>query len=365
MLFAMGFHNPPCLAQPVEVVTGNLLLLRAQSSDSTEEAAQYSSPTFTRVRISQFHMGMMMHVTLWATNEQHGRDAARACFARIKEVNRIMSDYEPDSELSAFCRQAGQGPVSLSKELFHVLKNARRLAELTDGKYDPTIGPLTRLWRTAREQRKLPSTIDINEARSLVDYRKLRLDVAARTGELMREGMQLDLGSIAKGYAADEAIRVLREHGVSRAAFEAGGDTVLSDPPPGAVGWPVELPGTTANEKLSLSNCAVSVSGSTAQFINHQGRIISHIIEPTTGWGTSTEQTCVVVASDGITADPLATIASLMPPASFEVFLSENFPQVHYGRFKNSQISLLGKARIAPPLSTTTPSRDANAKASR
>jgi len=155
----------------------------------------------------------------------------------------------------------------------------------------------------------LPSQQEIDEARSRVGWRLMKLDAKERTVELLRPGMQLDLGGIGKGYAGDEAIRTLHERGVRSALFEAGGDIVLSDAPPGKRGWTIERPG---GQKIELANAAISTSGDTAQYIDIAGRRYSHVVDPKTGLGLSEHFIATVIARRGITTDALSTGATII-----------------------------------------------------
>ncbi len=303
------------------------------------------SAPLQRVRVSQFHMGMMVHLTLWAPTVEEGQQAAAAAFERIGQIDQIMSDYEPASELSRLCRQSGQGPVPVSDELFEVLAAAYRFAELTDGRYDPTVGPLTRLWRKARQTKIPPSRSAIDAALEQVGYQEIVLNADAQTVELTHPDMWLDLGSIAKGYAGDQAIRILKEHDIPIAAYEAGGDKVFGDAPPGKKGWPV-----IANPKLPpIANCAVSISGDSAQFMQYDGRRMGHVIDPRTGSGFLTRTTCTVIAQRGVDSDPLATIGVTMPPMLYRMLLKQHFPTVDARVVESSDSDRPDDPRIPPP----------------
>ncbi|WP_197530932.1 FAD:protein FMN transferase [Bythopirellula polymerisocia] len=322
---------------------GNSAIAAVQGSTDAGEESQ-----LVRVRVSQFHMGMMVHLTLWAPSVEEGQLAAAAAFDRIRQINQMMSDFEPGSELSRLSGHAGMGSVAVSPELFEVLQFARRLAELTDGLYDPTLGPVVRLWRKARESGQPPHATLLEKTRQLVDYQALLLDSNQQTAELMRPGMQLDLGSIAKGYAGDAALRILREQGIRSAAFEAGGDKVFGDPPPGEKGWMVETPQPEA-KPMQLANCAVSISGDTAQFIQMNGRHISHVIDPNTGLGVSSRRMCITVAPRGLLSDPLATIGTILPQATYHALLKEHFPEVRSTIFPGTGDNFIEKPRIPSP----------------
>jgi thiamine biosynthesis lipoprotein len=182
-----------------------------------------------------------------------------------------------------------------------------------------TIGPVVRLWRRARRLRQLPDATRLAQARALVGYRKVILDPDNRTVRLVLTGMQLDLGGIAKGYAADEAMAVLRSHGVTSALVAAAGDIVVSNAPPGKAAWtigiaPLEGADQPPDQYLELENSAVSTSGDAEQFVEIDGTRYSHIIDPKTGVGLTGHSHVTVVAGDGITADSMATAVSVLGP---------------------------------------------------
>src|SRR5262249_17738235 len=155
-------------------------------------------------------------------------------------------------------------------DLFRVLQRAQEVAQRSGGAFDVTVGPLVALWRQARKTAVLPDPAALERARRLVGWKKLRLDERARTAQLTVRGMQLDLGGIAKGYADDEAQRVLKQHGITRALVELGGDIVVSGPPPGTEGWTIRVPNAGdedgpagAPRALRFADRAISTSGDT------------------------------------------------------------------------------------------------------
>jgi thiamine biosynthesis lipoprotein len=155
----------------------------------------------------------------------------------------------------------------------------------------------------------LPDAAVLDSARALVGWRLVVLDSAARTASLARPGMRLDPGGIAKGYAADEALAAMRAEGVERALVVFGGEIVAGAPPPGAHGWIVELPG---GDSLELAEAAIASSGDAEQFVVIGGRRYSHVVDPRTGLGLSGGAGATVMARDGLTADALATAASVV-----------------------------------------------------
>ncbi len=281
-----------------------------------------------RFEYRQVHMGLQVRILLYAPNENAAFDAAKAAFSEISRLDAVMSDYRPDSELMKLVQRADREPVRVSRDLFNVLNQAQTLAEQSDGAFDVTIGPLVRLWRTARRDERLPDPARIDSARALVGWRGLVLDSAAQTVRLNRPGIQIDLGGIAKGYAVDRAFASLRARGVTRALIEFGGDYRLGDPPPGTDGWDVEIAhADSAHRFMRLQNVAVASSGDTEQYVEVDGVRYSHVVDPRTGIGLTTRIAATVIAPVGITADALATALTVTTPEQRGKLL-ENYPAV-------------------------------------
>ena len=208
-------------------------------------------------------------------------------------------------------------PVPISPDLFYVLERSQELAKKTDGAFDVTVGPLTKLWRLSRRTQRLPSPEQLVQARELVGYDKLVLDPKHRTARLLKAGMQLDLGGIAKGYAADQALLALKKQGIDRALVAAGGDVAVSEPPPGETGWKVgiqPLDGKPASRHIMLKNAAVSTAGDLEQFAVIDGQRYSHILDPKTGLGLVGRISVTVIAPSGTLADGHDTAACVLGP---------------------------------------------------
>jgi thiamine biosynthesis lipoprotein len=271
-----------------------------------------------RFQYSQLHMGVEVRLVVYAEDEAKSAAACSAAFQRIAALEDIMSDYRKTSELMRMCAHAGGPPVAVSKDLFIVLERAQQLARRTEGAFDVTVGPYVALWRQARRTSTLPSPEELRRAGAAVGWRKLRLDPRRRRVQLLAPGMRLDLGGIAKGYAGDEVIATLRRHGITRALVEAGGDIVVSRPPPGQKGWRVDLPTSrqprSQPRTLTLAHAAISTSGDTEQFVEIDGRRYSHVVDPRTGLGLTHRLMATVVARDGITADSLSTAVTVLGP---------------------------------------------------
>src|SRR5207253_860769 len=171
-------------------------------------AASCAAPHATgpnRFEFTEPQMGVPFRIVLYAPDKPTADQAARAAFGRITQLNDILSDYDTDSELSRLSQTAGSvRAVQVSADLWFVLKRAQELAQRTGGAFDVTVGPVVSLWRKARREKKLPDSVKLAEALQVVGYQKLRLDSSHHTVQLLAPGMRLDLGAIAKGYAADK-----------------------------------------------------------------------------------------------------------------------------------------------------------------
>ena len=261
-------------------------------------------------------MGVEFKISLYAGNQVIANQAARKAFDRIEELNGKLSDYDPKSELRKFCQTAGSHrKIPLSHDLFFVLEQSTLLSRKSRGAFDVTVGPIVKLWRRARRRKNLPSTEKLKQARKLVDYRFLKLDRKTQSAELLKKKMLLDLGGIAKGYAADEALEVLQNLGIARALIDASGDIVIGLPPPGKKGWKIALPlpGSPKTHRiLFLKNVAVATSGDAFQFVEIEGKRYSHIVDPKTGMGLTHRIQVSVIAKNGQIADSLASALSVL-----------------------------------------------------
>ena len=291
------------------------------SAHPTTPAARPGDGDLSRFEFESKHMGTTFRVVLYAADRETAEKAKAAAFARVAELDGIMSDYKKDSELMRLCRafakEVGE-PVPVGADLFFVLSKAEELSKASDGAFDVTVGPVVQLWRLARRTQQLPDPKELAEALAKVGYRKVRLDPVKRTVRLLTPGMQLDLGGIAKGYAADEALKVLREKfGITRALVAAAGDITCGDPPPGKDGWAVDIAPIATGQKpraLRLANAAVSTSGDLEQFVEIGGVRYSHIVDPRTGLGVTGRRSVSVIAKRGITADSMTKAVMLLPP---------------------------------------------------
>ena len=273
-----------------------------------------------RFQFAEPHLGTIVEITLYASEETVANDAAKAAFGRIKELDQIFSDYKTDSETMRLCETAGSGrTVKVSPELFRVLRQSLEISEKSNGAFDVTVGPLVQIWRRARKLKILPKDDEINDAKASVGWKFVKLDEATQSVELTRAGMRLDFGGIAKGFIAQNVSQLLRDKGHGQTLVVVAGDIVAGDAPPDTAGWkvgvaPLERPNGAVSRLLLLKNCAISTSGDAFQFAEINGVRYSHIVDPQTGIGLTQRSSVTVLADDGTTADALATAICVLGP---------------------------------------------------
>jgi FAD:protein FMN transferase len=302
--------------------TANHLLLAFVLTPLLVCAADVTAPVdngtaLRRFEFTQPKMATTFRIVLFAPDEAAARKASDAAFARMDALNAIFSDYSAGSELSRLCEQSGGPAVHVSDELFDMLEVSRAAAERSGGAFDVTLGPLIKLWRLSKYQKTIPLPERISAAKELSGIALMHLDRDAHTVRLEKKGMRLDVGGLAKGYAADAALKVLCDAGLTHALVAAGGDIRAGDPPPGASGWrvgvaPQDDPERTPSLFLSLANAAVSTSGDAEQHVVIDGVRYAHIVDPKTGLGMHCRRSVTVVAPNGTTSDWMDTAVYVM-----------------------------------------------------
>ena len=288
-------------------------------------------------------MGTEARIVLYARSRAGAEDAAQAAFARIAALDATLSDYRKTSELLAVLMRGERVPVRVSDDLFAVLRASLALSEETNGAFDVTVGALTSLRRDtgARTMRGVRETTQLTpcEALSRVGWKYVVLDTVEHTVAFRLSGIRLDVGGIAKGYAADEALEVLRAHDIDRALVSIGGDLVAGRAPPDATGWRVDVAGAdSAHASITIENRAVSSSGDTEQHVDSAGVRYSHVVDPRTGQPLTSRIAATVIAATGMEADGWATAATVLsdtararfvaahPEATFHIRTIESGP---------------------------------------
>ena len=259
-----------------------------------------------RYEFEEIHMAVPVRIILYAPSSEVAEKAAKEAFASFHTLNGIMSDYDPESELSLLSEDRGMTRVS--EDLFVVLRAAKHYCTISDGAFDITAGPMVLLWRRSRRMQELPKERYIEQAKELVGNHLWELDECAQSVRLLKAGMRLDLGGIAKGYAVDKAFEIIQKHGISSQLVDAGGDFRVGTPPPGTEGWKI----AKDNETVLLKNRAMATSGGRFQFVEIEGVRYAHIVNPKTGLGITEPYTVHVTAPTAMEADALATAVSIL-----------------------------------------------------
>lgn len=252
-------------------------------------------------------MGTAIHVELFSVHKQRGDAAADAVIAEMHRIDRLMSPYRPDSELSLVNREAAHRPVAVCDELFGLLAASLHFSELSGGAFDITYASVGRLYDYRAGVR--PSDAQIAEARAGIGWRHLQLDAVARTVRFAHPRTAIDLGGFAKGHAVDNAARILAEHGVRHAIVSAGGDSRLIGDRCGRP-WTIAIrdprrPGEVV-AVLPLEETAVSTSGDYERYFEVDGVRCHHLIDPRTGRSPDTIRSVTILAADGLTTEALS-----------------------------------------------------------
>ncbi len=252
---------------------------------------------------TQIIMGTTIEISIYPSDEK----ALEEAFNEIKKVDKLMSTYKEDSEVSSLNRQ---GEMEVSSETLEVIKKALEFSRITKGAFDITCKPLINLWKKARKEMKVPGEEEINKALSLVGYEKIILK--GNLVSFKEKGMQIDLGGIAKGYAVDKAIEVLKKKGIKRALVNAGGDLYALGESPKRGKWQIGIQDPRNQDKIFLvikiKDKGVATSGDYRRYFTIEGKRYSHIVNPKTGQTVEDVPRSVpIVAPEATTADALDT----------------------------------------------------------
>ncbi len=268
-------------------------------------------------------MGTTARIVVVAMDEQKAQEAMSSAFDVVEQLEGIMSIYQPQSELNKINATGHIAPVHVSKSLYEVIDQSVYYSKLTDGAFDITIGPLTQMWKQAEETNTHPDANTIAAVKQKIGYEKIILDPNKRTIALACEGMRLDLGAIATGYALDRAVEAMQKAGVIGGMIDIGGDVIcFGAPPKPMLRWTI---GVQDPQRLSdnpddqnilstllLQNQAVTTSGNYRKFVTVKGKRTSHIIDPNSAEGADSLISVTIIAPTGIAADALATAVSVM-----------------------------------------------------
>lgn len=261
-------------------------------------------------------MGTLGRAVSVAGDKKTAELANKVAFEKLREIDAMMSDYIADSELSRVNRDAFGEAVEVSDETFEVLSKALEYSRISDGAFDVTVGPLVDLWHEAGLANIKPTQEQIAGAKAKVGFDKLILDSEMKTARFTVEGMRLDLGGIAKGYAIDKAVEAMIQAGASGGMVDVGGDIRCFGKPENKEKWAVGLQDPDANDNLmmviEIGDNAIATSGDYQRFVILEGQKFSHIMTPKKGGSTKGVTSVTVIAKTAIDTDALATTVTVM-----------------------------------------------------
>ena len=341
-------------ATPLKSVAASILQAIALLGASMGGQAVSADESVVRFSRSERRLGTLVTIVVDVRGEDEAAGVLSAGFRRIDELDAILSDYRADSEVNRLCQSAPHKEfVSVSHELFEVLRAARGVSVQSGGAFDVTIGPVTRLWRRARRRKELPPSELLSAARQAVGYEKIELRDRPPGVRLKSAKMRIDLGGIAKGYIVDEVLRELMKKGALAGLVNAGGDIGVSAPHDARKPWRVGVasldPKKKVDQLIVLSEQAIATSGDAYQSVEIDSKRYSHIVDPRTGVGVTRQSSVTVIAPRADLADAWASALSVLGPEKglkafpakgnyhakifvgepnemIKVFLSDNFP---------------------------------------
>jgi thiamine biosynthesis lipoprotein len=286
-------------------------------------------------------MGTAITVELWHEDPAQGRALIEAVFTEMRRIDALMSSYKPDSELSRVNTAAANSPVTVSKELYRLIEQALYYSDLTHGAFDITYASAGRHY-DYRSGRK-PDSRQLEEALPAIDYRHVKLDAGHSTVRFLQAGVHIDLGGIAKGYAVDRSMAILKKAGVGSALISAGGDTRVMgkrwDQP-----WKVGIRDPRDRDGLvsviPLEDAAISTSGDYERFFEKDGVRYHHILDPATGQSAREVHSTSIISTNATDTDALSTsvfvmgvkdgLALINSIADTEAIIIDNQGQLHY-----------------------------------
>ena len=293
--------------QSVRILTYFLTLLCSALAGCVGVPTGQESAVVVR---AQMQMGTLVKITAVAQSESVAQAAVTAGFAEIRRLEDLLSTWVPTSELSRVNTSAGVKPVYVSPETMTVVQRAIQAAEMTDGGFNITIGPVVDAWNVI-EGKRIPTESELEALRPLVDLMSVHVDVRKQTIFLAKAGMRIDVGGIGKGYAADQAVMAMKKAGASAGVVALSGDIKAFGQLPGGKRFPVGIQHPRQEESvlvwIDLQDEAISTAGDYERFFERDGVRYHHILDPHTLQPARSCQSVTVVAREGIWADGLDT----------------------------------------------------------
>jgi len=273
---------------------------------------------FQLVQQSKFALGTYNQITLYAPDEEQGQDIINEVFTRVNEIENLMSINIEDSDVSRLNDQAGESAVTVDPETFYLLQLGKEYKEITNETFNIGIGALIDLWDIGGDDQRVPDKSEIEALLGHFDLDQLTLNEDSYEAKIDDPEMIINLGGIAKGYAVDEAIRIIKEHGVEHAIVDFGGDVYVLGGNPDGNDWRIGISNPEIGEsgvvgRLFSSDMAVVSSGDYERYFKKNGQLYHHILNPFTGYPTDNQLSSVTVISDtALQGDILSTAVFVM-----------------------------------------------------
>lgn len=265
-------------------------------------------------------MGTTATVSAWGESRSHLISATSKVFAELQRLDKMLSLYEPSSQVSRVNQAAGQDPVRVSNEVLDILSAARTFNELTGGSFDVTIEPLMTLWGFRREDhrlRRLPSDAELRDTLDAVGMHQIQVDSSLQTVGLWQSRSKMDLGGIAVGYSVDRVVSILKAEGITAALVNHSGDAYAVGSPPESEGWEVSIPNPLYPYEMMIDLCltdmAISTSGSYEKYVTVGEERFGHILLPNSGRPSAFSLSTTVIAPSALEADALSTGLFCLP----------------------------------------------------
>ncbi len=270
------------------------------------------------IQQSEFALGTYNQVTIYAPSEEIGQNIMEDVFARVDEIENLMSINIEESDISNLNDHAGQSSVIVDSETFHLLRLGKEYKELTEGTFNIGIGALIQLWDIGGDNQRVPEKSEIEALLGHTDLNQLTLNEETYEAKIEDSKMVVDLGGIAKGYAVDEAVQVIKDHGIDHAIVDFGGDVYVLGGNPDGNDWRIGISTPEIGEsgvvgRLFSSNMSVVSSGDYERYFIENDELYHHIIDPSTGYPTDNNLASVTVVSDtALEGDVLSTAVFVM-----------------------------------------------------
>lgn len=291
-----------------------VLLLSGCYKNSANEEAPIAE--MNPISKTNFLLGTVVQISIYNRQDKTIIDKA---FDRISQIESKMTINNAEtSEIIALNNASEKNEVKLSSDTFYVVEKGKQYSEMSDGKFDITIGPIVKLWNIGTPYAAVPEKNRLEETVGLVDYKKLNLNKESQSAKLEKAGMKVDLGAIAKGYAADEAARILRENGVENAIINLGGNIITVGGNPSGAPWRIGIqdPFNPRGDFLgvvSIKDQTVVTSGTYERYFEENGKKYHHILDPFTGYPIENNlQSVSIITDKSIDGDGLSTSSLLL-----------------------------------------------------